>query len=131
MEDKPKGTLCGFIFAIDQFGNILLSENREKSKHINLCAPPVIGAGEVLLRNTNTGVELVLINNKSGMYLPKNEFFKPLKELLKTINFNVANTKFEDEHKKLLSDWTKRDSWFDSKCYEIPEANNFSRQCLF
>ncbi|STX28303.1 Uncharacterised protein [Legionella beliardensis] len=107
MEGKPKNKDVGFVFSIDQFGNILFSEDNDLSKHVNLCKPPAIGAGEVFLKNTDSGIELTCITNRSGLYRPSDEFIKPLKDIFRKVEINVRQTMFRDERQNQISDWVQ------------------------
>src|SRR5579885_460440 len=80
MSTMPKDKVISFTYAIDSHHNVLLSLGADTSYHINLCdGNPVFGAGEVYLRNSGQNIEVVLINNKSGLYLPEDEFLSDVK----------------------------------------------------
>jgi hypothetical protein len=105
MKQTKAEQTCSFIYAIDLNGNIYFSKDANASFHINLCnGKTVRGAGEIYLRkNKDKVIEVKIINNKSGLYLPTNEFLKPFHSALKQCDFNVKSSRLQDERTKLIS----------------------------
>lgn len=98
MNKKPVGILSSFTYAIDRHCNVVFSRGADTSYHINLCGgQPVYGAGEVYLKKTETGIEVIEINNKSGLYLPKNEFLASLQKWLGHNGYEIRSTLLRDE----------------------------------
>lgn len=105
MKQSKSGHTCSFTYAIDLNGNIFFSKDANASFHINLCdGKKVRGAGEIYLRkNKDKVIEVTMINNKSGLYLPTKEFLKPLHTTLEKCHFNVKSSRLQDERAKLVS----------------------------
>jgi len=104
MARQPLDATESFTYAIDQHGNVVLSVGANTSFHINLCGgAPVYGAGELHLKRTSAGVEVLIVNNKSGLYLPRTEFLKSMCDWMIKQGFNVTNnTKQIDERERLI-----------------------------
>jgi hypothetical protein len=98
-----------FIYAIDLNGNIFFSKDAQASFHINLCGgKKTRGAGEIYLHKNNKGmIKVTLINNKSGLYLPTDEFLNPLCQTLAACDFDITSSRLEDERTKLISNYVQ------------------------
>lgn len=98
-----KNKTISFTYAIDLDNQVIFSIGATSSFHINLCKKkPVHGAGEVYLKRTDRGLEVERINNRSGLYRPRIEFLKPMKEWFKQHGFIIDTTRLEDERVKMI-----------------------------
>lgn len=104
MARQPIDETESFTYAIDKHGNVVMSVGANTSFHINLCGgEQVYGAGELHLKRTNHGVEVQIVNNKSGLYMPRTEFLKPMCDWMIKHGFRVTNnTKQIDERERLI-----------------------------
>lgn len=103
MNTEPIGETVSFTYAIDKHCNVVFSIGADSSYHINLCnGDPVYGAGEIYLQKTMSGIAVTVINNKSGLYLPKCEFLHTLKNWFTHYGYVTHSTLLEDEEDKLI-----------------------------
>ncbi|VVC75820.1 hypothetical protein AQUSIP_11170 [Aquicella siphonis] len=95
--------VMSFTYAIDLHGNVVFSIGANTSYHINLCGgEKVCGAGEVFLKKSSQGICVELINNKSGLYLPRTEFMRPLKYWFARHEFIIDHACLHDERDHLI-----------------------------
>lgn len=102
--EQPQDQLLSFSFTIDQFKNVLFSEDAKNSHHINHCeGKRSFGAGEIYFKRHDQTIEVVEINNESGLYEPSAEFLIPLTQWLRQQNFVVTNIQRKDSHEKFAN----------------------------
>ncbi|GEM_PF-6754032 len=94
-----------FIFAIDLHDNVHFSLDPDVTSHHSIYEGEEFkGAGEVYFKKTREGFEVVMLNNKSGHFLPTDEFLEPLKTWFNKNGFITRNTKCVKERAKLIGD---------------------------
>ena len=96
-----------FIYIIDANGKLRFSPSIDSLHKQISGAKKVCGAGEIYFHKNIHGIEVNLINNKSGAYLPGDEFLIPMQEFFGALGFITSETQLLDERANLIENRVK------------------------
>ncbi|GEM_PF-3644478 len=101
----PYYKVAAYIYVADKLTCKVRFSPTTTSAHINITdGLAASGAGEVYLQKTLDGIELLKLNNRSGLYLPGAGFMNSLKTWFSDFGIVTAHTLIEDERNKQIED---------------------------